>query len=159
MKGIMNQGASRDARYTLSGRDAMLYDALGNELASMESFSSQINVTTQNYQPLGTPMERKVIISYGVSLTMSQIVIEDDQFIREFLEAIESGIMPNWNFQGVIEGNNGSQQRIIYRQCIPDGAIDLQNVSVGDIIKRNWTFAVNEPPELQSLLAAGGVEL
>jgi len=34
------------------------------------------------------------------------------------------------------------------------GTIDLQNLSVGDIIKRAWSLYVNDPPELQSLLRA-----
>ena len=41
-----------------------------------------------------------------------------------------------------------------YRQCVPSGTIDLQNLSVGDIIKRAWSLFVNEPPELQKLLTA-----
>ena len=32
--------------------------------------------------------------------------------------------------------------------------IDLQNVTVGDILKRAWSFFVNEPPALQKLLTA-----
>ena len=62
--------------------------------------------------------------------------------------------MPAWNFQGVVKGRNDSEQRMIYRQCVPSGTIDLQNLSVGDIIKRAWSLFVNEPPELQSLLMA-----
>lgn len=41
-----------------------------------------------------------------------------------------------------------------YRQCVPSGAIDLQNVTVGDLLKRAWSMFVNEPPELQKLLSA-----
>lgn len=41
-----------------------------------------------------------------------------------------------------------------YRGCVPDGNIDLQGASVGDIIKRAWNMVVNDPPELQKLLTA-----
>jgi len=54
----------------------------------------------------------------------------------------------------VVKGRNGSEQRMIYRQCVPSGTIDLQNLSVGDTIKRAWSLFVNDPPELQSLLTA-----
>lgn len=45
--------------------------------------------------------------------------------------------------------------RYIFRNCVPDGNIDLANVRPGDEIKREWTFRVNDPPELQSLLNSG----
>ena len=62
--------------------------------------------------------------------------------------------MPIWNFQGLVKGRNGTEQRMNYRSCIPTGTIDLQNLSVGDLIKRAWSFTVNEPPALQKLLSA-----
>ena len=45
--------------------------------------------------------------------------------------------------------------RYIFRSCVPDGAIDIANVTSGDIINRAWSFRVNEPPELQELLDSG----
>jgi len=48
-----------------------------------------------------------------------------------------------------------SDGRYIFRNCVPDGAIDIANVTSGDIINRSWSFRVNEPPELQELLNSG----
>lgn len=48
-----------------------------------------------------------------------------------------------------------SDGRYIFRSCVPDGAIDIANVTSGDIINRAWSFRVNEPPELQELLNSG----
>lgn len=45
--------------------------------------------------------------------------------------------------------------RYIFRSCVPDGSIDIANVTSGDIINRSWSFRVNEPPELQELLDSG----
>ena len=45
--------------------------------------------------------------------------------------------------------------RYIFRECVPDGAIDIANVTSGDIINRAWSFRVNRPPELQELLDSG----
>ena len=36
---------------------------------------------------------------------------------------------------------------------VPSGQVDIQNVSTGDVIKRNWNFFVNRAPRLQSLLS------
>lgn len=45
--------------------------------------------------------------------------------------------------------------RYIFRSCVPDGAIDIANITSGDIINRSWSFRVNEPPDLQELLDSG----
>lgn len=83
---------------------------------------------------------------------MSQVVVEDDAFIEELMEALETQVMPVWDFQGSLLGRNGSEERVIYRECIPSGQVDIQNVTTGDVIKRNWNFFVNRAPKLQSLL-------
>lgn len=51
-----------------------------------------------------------------------------------------------------------SDGRYIFRSCVPDGTIDIANVSSGDIINRSWSFRVNEPPELQELLDTGSLD-
>ncbi|MFA9457431.1 endoglucanase [Halalkalibacter sp. AB-rgal2] len=51
-----------------------------------------------------------------------------------------------------------SDGRYIFRDCVPDGAIDIANVQPGDIINRSWSFRVNSPPDLQSLLDSGGFD-
>ena len=84
---------------------------------------------------------------------MTQIVVEDDEFIRALMEALETQDMPHWNFQGTLLGRNGSEERVVYKECIPSGQVDIQNVAVGDVIKRNWNFFVNRPPKLQTLLS------
>ena len=48
--------------------------------------------------------------------------------------------------------------RYIFRDCVPDGSIDIANVASGDIINRSWFFRVNEPPDLQELLDSGNFD-
>jgi len=45
--------------------------------------------------------------------------------------------------------------RYIFRDCVPDGAIDIVNVRTGAIVQRAWSFRVNAPVELQSALDGG----
>ncbi len=45
--------------------------------------------------------------------------------------------------------------RYIFRECVPDGAIDIANVEPGDVINREWSFRVNQPPGLQDMLDSG----
>jgi len=151
---MLNQRGPIDTRKVLTGKDGALYNDAGVMLATVESFQAQVNVTNAKYQPLGDAQEHEAFQAYSVTLTFSQIVIEDDAFIVEFMNALKEGTMPSWNFQGLMKGRNGSEQRMNYRSCVPSGTIDLQNVTVGDILKRAWNFFVNEPPALQKLLTA-----
>ena len=151
---MLNTRGPVDSRKVLTGKDGALYNDAGTMLATVESFQAQVNVTNAKYQPLGDMQEHEAAQSYAVTLTFSQIVIEDDAFIQEFVKALAKGEMPCWNFQGLVKGRNGSEQRMNYRSCIPTGTIDLQNLTVGDLIKRAWSFTVNEPPALQKLLTA-----
>lgn len=151
---VVNNRATIDTRKVLSGKDAALFNDRGVMLATVDTFQAQVAVSNASYQPLGDAQEHGVFTGYKVTLTMSEIVIEDEQFIRELFDGMKSHVMPEWTFQGVVKGRNGSEERMIFRACVPDGTIDLQNPTVGDVLKRAWSFIVNEPPELQSLLNA-----
>lgn len=149
---MFNNRGPVDTRKVLTGKDGALYSDDGTMLATVETFQTQVNVTNAKYQPLGDAQEHEVFQSYGVTLTFTEIVISDERFIGELFAGMKSGKMPEWNFQGVVKGRNDSEQRMNYRQCVPSGAIDLQNLSVGDTIKRAWSLFVNEPPDLQKFL-------
>lgn len=149
---MRNARAAGDARHSRTGKDGAFYNKNGVLMASVESFSSNVNYNNAKYSVLGDAQEHETSNTFSVSLTMSQIVIEDDECIQELFEAMETQNMPVWDFQGSLMGRNGSEERVIYRECIPSGQIDLQNIAVGDTIKRAWNFFVNSPPRLQSLL-------
>ena len=149
---MINQKASGDSRYARTGKDGAFYNQDGVLLATVESFSSNVSFNNASYSVLGNAQELETANTFKVTLTMSQVVVEDDAFIQEIFKAMEEQQMPYWNFQGVIVGRNGSEQRVVYSECVPSGQIDLQNVTTGDVIKRSWNFAVNKPPALQSLL-------
>lgn len=151
---VVNNRAVIDTRKVLSGKDAALFNDDGVMLATIADFQAQVNIENAEYQPLGDAQKHKVFTAYSVTLTFNEIVIEDKQFISELFEGMRTHVMPEWNFQGVVKGRNGSEERMIFRACVPDGTIDLQNPAVGDTLKRAWSFGVNEPPELQSLLNA-----
>lgn len=150
---MRNERAAGDARQARTGKDGAFYNKDGVLLASVEQFSSNVNWNNAKYSVLGDAQEHETANTFSVSLTMSQIVIEDDAFIIEMMEALKTQVMPVWDFQGSLLGRNGSEERVIYRNCIPSGQVDLQNISVGDVIKRNWNFFVNTAPDMQSFLS------
>lgn len=151
----INARAAGDSRHARTGKDGAFYNKDGVMLASVETFVSNVNFTNAKYNVLGDPQEHETAASYSVNLTMTQVVVEDDAFIIELVEALGTGIMPVWDFQGTLTGLNGSEERMVYRDCLPSGQVDLQNIAVGDVIKRAWNFFVNRPPKLQNLLSIG----
>lgn len=149
---MRNERAAGDSRHARTGKDGAFYSKDGVLLASVEQFTSHVNWNNAKYSVLGDAQEHETANTFSVNLTMSQIVIEDDEFIIDLMKAMETQIMPVWDFQGSLLGRNGSEERVIYRDCVPSGQVDIQNVSVGDVIKRNWNLFVNRAPSLQSLL-------
>ena len=129
---IINTQAVANAKKVLTGKNGALYNAKGKLLATMEVYQAQVNVTNTKFQPLGDPQEHEIFTSYGQ----------------------KSGEMPSWNFQGVIKGRNGSEERLVYNDCVPSGNIALQNVTVGDLIKRQWSLFVNGAVNQQGKLRA-----
>lgn len=149
---MINSRAAGDARHARTGKDGALYNENGVLLASVESFQAQAAYSNAKYSVLGNAQELETANTFSVTLTMSQIVVEDDEFITELMDAMETQSMPVWNFQGTLKGRNGSEERVTYREVVPSGNIDIQNISTGDVIKRAWSFFVNRPPKLQSRL-------
>ena len=149
----LNDAPAVDVRKVLSGKDGALYDLDGRMLASMESFTAQANVTNATFQPLGSAMERSAMTSYRVNLTMSEIVVYDSDFFKQIMDGLRTGVMPVYNFRGKARSPyNGTEENVIYRDCVPDGSIDIQNMTPGELYKRAWSFICNNPPELQTTM-------
>lgn len=149
----VNSAPAVDVRKVISGKDGALYDENGNLMATMESFQAQANITNATYQPLGSAMERSSMTSYRVNLTMSEIVVTDNEFFQRIMEGLRTGIMPVFNFRGMARSPyNNTEEQVVYRDCVPDGTIDIQNMQPGELYKRSWSFLCNNPPELQSVI-------
>lgn len=144
----------KDARRIFSGKDTVILDAAtGDLLATVDQFQAQANFTNATYQPLGSPIQQEFMTAYAVTLTFSQCIVEDDKFIQGLFEFFTEGRhAPMFDFASVIFGYNGSEQRMVFRDCVPSSNIDLANFTIGDVIKRAWSWHCNYPPELQKLL-------
>ena len=149
---MRNPQAAGDSRHARTGKDGAFYSKDGTLLATVEQFSSNVSWNNAKYSVLGDAQEHETANTFSVSLTMSQVVVEDDRFIVEMMKAMETQIMPVWDFQGSLLGRNGSEERVVYRDCIPSGDITIQDFQTGDVIKRNWSLHCNSVPALQSLL-------
>ena len=90
--------------------------------------------------------------SIGVTITISEIVVIDGYLFNQVIAAIQNGESPVMTLDGAIEGRNGSQERVTYRDCIFSGDQDIQNVSTGDVLTRSYNLHCNGRPENRSQL-------
>lgn len=137
----------------MTGKDGILCTDDGQQVLCIESWQSQANFTNAKFQPCGAYRESEIPQSYGVTLTLSEYVINDVVLLEQLFEAMSRRELPNFNFQGKLVRPDGSTEIITYRNVVPSGTIDLQNVTNGDTIKRQWSFFVNSDPKLQSKLS------
>ena len=153
---VLNTRPVTDVRKVMSGKDGMLFDQDGNALVSMENFQAQVAITNQTYQPLGDAQEHATMTSYKVTLQFSEIIVEDSKFFKDMMDGLAAHRMPVYNFRGMMRSPyDDSEEQVVYRDCVPDGTIDIQNMSVGELYKRAWSFIVNQPPDLQATLKNG----
>lgn len=146
-------GYGSDVRRVFSGKDSLLLNEDGEKLVTVDAFQAQVNFTNAQYQPLGSHIQQEFMTAYSITLTITECIIEDNRFIQDVFDFFHIGRhAPQWTFQSVIKGYDGSESRYIFRDCVPSGQLDLHNFSAGDIIKRAWNLHCNMPPELQKVL-------
>lgn len=140
----------KDVRNLSSGKDAAIYDGAGKLLATVDSFQAQVEFATADYQPLGSPIRQAFLTGYAVTINISNCVVESEDFVRQAADFFIMGRhAPTWDLQGTITRADGAEERIIYRDCVPAGQMDLANYQVGDIVKRTLVLRCNVAPELQ----------
>lgn len=149
---MLNTRASTDARHSRSGSDAMLYNGDGEPFAQVDSFQTKAAFNNGKYNPIGQNMELETSGTIGITITISEIVVLDGYLFNQVLDAVAAGESPVMTLDGAIQGRNGSQERITYRECIFSGDNDLQNVTTGEALKRSFNLHCNGRPEKRSSL-------
>lgn len=147
---MINEAAVLDTRKLMTGKDGRLFVEIdGNQtfLAEVDQFTVNMSATNVDAQPVGSILVFAVNSGVSFSLTMSEMVVRDDLIMEPLIEAIRAGKMPTYNFQGGAERWDGQEQRLVFRNCTPDGEFTLLNLTPGEIIKRNQTYRINSIPE------------
>ena len=141
-----------DVRKLITGKDGQLFVTTKKGtnifLAEVDTFQAQMNPTNTDYQPVGSALTYSVNTGYTVTLTLTEAVVRDDVMLTELIADIQKGYFPTYDFQGKLRRRDGQVERLVYKNCVPDGSIDLQNLTPGEIIKRAWSFRVNATPEI-----------
>lgn len=148
----LNDQSILDVRKLISGKDGQLFvtTAAGENifLAEVDEFKATISPTNQDYQPVGSALQYSVNTGYSMTISFTEAVVRDDIMLTELISDIQQGYFPTWDFQGKMRRRDGQAERVVYRNCVPDGSIDLQALSPGAIVKRAWSFRVNHSPEM-----------
>jgi hypothetical protein len=148
----LNDTSMLDVRKLISGKDGQLFVTTKKGtnlfLAEADTFQTQISPANTDYQPVGSSLTYAVNTGYTVTLTLTEAVVRDDVMLEELITDLQNGYFPTFDFQGKMRRRDGQAERIVYRNCVPDGTIDLQNLTPGEIIKRSWSFRVNSTPEM-----------
>ena len=148
----LNSQSTLDTTKIITGKDGQVFITLSDGsqifLAEVDTAQGQLNVNNTDYQPVGSPLVYAVNTGHSVSLTMTEVVIRDDVMLTKLYEDLRNGYMPIYEFQTKLRRRDGQAQRQVFRNCVPDGTVDLFNLQPGEIIKRPWSFRVNATPEL-----------
>lgn len=153
---MINDASVLDTRKLMTGKDGRIFveiDGIQTFLAEVDQYTVNMNVTNVDAQPVGSILVYAVNSGVSFSLTMSEMVVRDDLIMEPLIEAIRAGKMPTYNFQGGAERWDGQEQRMVFRNCTPDGEFNLLNLTPGEIIKRNQSYRINSIPEWLSKLA------
>lgn len=145
-----------DTRQLMSGKDGFMYiDIAGVQyfMAAVDTFQVQVSVANSDYQPVGSIVSYAVTTGVSFTVTFSEAVISDQYVSKPIIDAINNGYVPTFDFVGVCERPDGQTQRMVFKRCVPDGSIDLMNLTPGDILKRSFSFRINSVPSyLNSLV-------
>lgn len=147
-----------DITELMTGKDGKLFvevNGVNTFLAEINEFKVAMNVNTAEYQGVGSILVGTVPTGVTFDLTYTEAVIRDDVIMAPLLNAIQNGYLPVYNFQGVNTKPDGSSEgRIAFNNAVPNGTIDLMNLTPGDVIKRANSFRLNSIPKMISEMAA-----
>ena len=147
-----------DTTELMTGKDGKLFvevNGVNTFLAEINEFKVAMNVNTAEYQGVGSILVGTVPTGVTFDLTYTEAVIRDDVIMALLLNAIQNGYLPVYNFQGVNTKPDGSSEgRIAFNNAVPNGTIDLMNLTPGDVIKRANSFRLNSIPKMISEMAA-----
>ena len=151
----LNDQSILDVRQIISGKDGQLFITTRTSgqnifLAECNTFQAQLSPANTDYQPVGSALIYSVNTGYSITLTLSETVIRDDVMLEELIKDIQQGYFPGFDFVGKLRRRDGQEERLVYRFCVPDGSVDLQNISPGELVTREWSFRVNASPEMLS---------
>lgn len=153
----MNKNNTLNTTELMTGKDGRLFVEFNGKnvfLAEINTYAVNMNVNTTEKQPVGSILVHRIPTGVTFDLTYTEMVIRDDVVMEPLLEAIQNGVVPVYNFQGVAYKPDGQEQRIAFNNAVPNGTFGLQSLTPGEVIEREQSFALNSIPSFISKLAS-----
>lgn len=141
----------------MTGKDGQLFVTVNSKqyfLAEINQFSTTMEVNSTDVQPVGSLVVYGVPTGVTFNLTFTEMVVRDDVMMEPILEGISDGVIPTFDFRGVMERADGSQQSIVYNWCYPNGSFGLQTLNPGEVVTREQSFRINSVPKFLKTLAS-----
>lgn len=141
----------------MTGKDGRLFVEFNGKnyfLAEINNFAVNMNVNTTEKQPVNSIVVHRIPTGVTFDLTYTEMVIRDDLIMEPLLEAIHAGQIPSYNFQGVAYKPDGQEQRLAFNGAVPNGTFGLMNLTPGEVIEREQSFALNQIPSFISSIAS-----
>lgn len=141
----------------MTGKDGRLFVEFNGTnvfLAEINTYSVVMNVNTAEKQPVGSILVHRIPTGVSFDLTYTEMVVRDDLIMEPLLKAIQNGQLPVYNFQGVAYKPDGQEQRLAFNNAVPNGSFGLQNLTPGEVIEREQSFALNSIPSFISAIAS-----
>ena len=157
----MSEIYTLDPRKIVTGANGKLFVGVGDDLpvflAEANEWSAKLSVSNTDIQPVGSLISYAVSTGITISITLTEIVVRDDVMLEPLITAIRHGIIPWYKLNAKLDRPFDDQEEYItFESCVPDGDIDLINLSPGEIVKRAWSFRGNALPQYQKLFAYEG---
>jgi hypothetical protein len=147
-----------DVTKVLSGKDGQIFvsapDGTQIPLAEANTSQAKMNVASTKIQPLGCMVEQSIPTGISVAFSFEEIVIRDDVMLEPLFDALAAGYIPTYSFQTKLSRRDGQEQRMVYRNAMPDGEINLLDLKAGQQLSRPWNFVVNALPELLKMFTS-----
>lgn len=141
----------------MTGKDGRLFvehNGVNVFLAEINAYSVNMNVNTTEKQPVGSILVHRIPTGVTFDLSFTEMVIRDDLIMVPLLEDLHNGWIPVYNFQGVAYKPDGQEQRLALNNAVPNGTFGLQNLTPGEVIEREQSFALNSIPQFLKSLAS-----
>ena len=154
----LNANNVLDTTELATGKDGKLFVTINGTvyfLAEVDTFSTNMEVQSVDVQPVGSIVVGAVPTGVIFTLNYSEMVVRDDVTLEPLLKSIKDGYIPIYTFQGVISKPDGSsEEKVTYDKAVPIGSFGLQNLTPGEVVKREANFRINKVPEVITSMAS-----
>jgi hypothetical protein len=143
-----------NSRLLMAGFRSYMFHYDGRRWFTCNSWELTMNWESTDEHPLGTIVPMAVTQSVTFELTVSELTI-DDNVPASMLRGIQDPsfpYVPSYRFIAEIVRPDGVRGSYVLDDCVPSGSTPLAQATPGETMTREYTFRVNNPPDMSGML-------